>query len=216
MFNFHTHNEDTVPFLLNCYPGEINKEAAAISVGLHPWQVSNDWKEKVDCVRNDAMNNNVWAIGECGLDKLRGGEFALQIEAFKAQIAISEELCKPMIIHCVKAFDEVLRLRQELVTQSKHERRHPQPWVVHGFRGKPEQAKQIMAKGILLSFSHQYNIETLRFVFTCGHPFFLETDDRRLSVRQTYEQACLHLGVSLCHLENLCDPRQTIFHHGMI
>ena len=85
------------------------------------------------------------------------------------------------------------------------------PWIIHGFRGKLEQAKQLMAKGFCFSFGHQYHVETLRFFFTSSHPFFLETDDSRLSIRQIYEQVALHLGVDVCHLESLCDPRQTIF-----
>ena len=222
MFNFHTHIIDDVPCILNLRLEDdfaipaIQSDHVAYSVGLHPWDVSADWHEKVEKVRAVAQSPHVWTIGECGLDKVRGEALSLQIEAFRAQIAISEEVKKPMVIHCVKAFDELLALRKELMSQCQHEGKEPQTWVIHGFRGKPMQAKQLMAKELLLSFCHQYHIETLCSVFTafreskseCAvNPFFLETDDHHVSVRQIYEQVALHLGVAVSLLDSLCDPR---------
>lgn len=199
-FNFHTHNalalKDEVA-IVNCYPEDMLPEDAPCSVGLHPWHVGEDWQEKVALVREKARGENVWAIGECGLDKVRGGDFALQREAFKEQLDIAREVGKPLIVHCVKAFDELLSMA------GKEDR-----IVVHGFRGKWQQAKQIIAKGMLLSFGNLYNIETLRFVHSANLPFFLETDDLHLSVRQIYEQVGRHLDVDDDHLVRLCDPRQ--------
>ena len=225
MFNFHTHNVDDIPCILNVrLDGGVAQDAAcstpqksgvALSVGLHPWDVASDWQERVEKVRFMAASDRVWTIGECGLDKVRGGAFSQQMEAFRAQVALAEELEKPMVIHCVKAFDELLALRRELLEQHRREGRGVQPWVVHGFRGKPEQAKQLMAKGLLLSFGHHYHVETLRFVFTTSCPFYLETDDSPFSVRQIYGQVARHLDVDVVRLETLCDPRQTLFRHAI-
>lgn len=240
MFDFHTYYIKEESCLLNVdmenllpsYPKHVK-----LSVGLHPWNVSETWQETVASIRKVASRDDVWAIGECGLDKVHGEALSLQMEAFRAHIAIAEEVQKPMIIHCVRAFDELLMLRRELEASCKHESgngggnvRHPQPWVIHGFRGKPEQAKQLMTKGMLLSFGHQYNLATLRFVYaslkgtspsssgsSLGEgrgsvtSFFLETDDLHLSVRQIYEQAAHHLGVDVSRLVHLCDPRKTLF-----
>lgn len=211
MYNFHTHIPLTCDCLLNFNPGELDSNIRECSVGLHPWQVDEDWKERLEILRTEACCSNVCAIGECGIDKASGGDVLRQIEVFRMQVALAEELHKPVIVHCVKAFDELLAARKELVESCRSRGVEPQPWVVHGFRGKPEQAKQIMTKGILLSFGHHYNVETLRFVFSTSYPFFLETDDLRLSVRQIYEQASHHLGVDVSRLVSLCDPRQTIF-----
>ena len=194
--------------LLPSYPEQVK-----LSIGLHPWKVDVDWQLKVSLIREEARRKDVWAIGECGLDKAKGEALSLQMEAFRAQIAIAEEVRKPMIIHCVRAFDELLMLRRELESVCKKEGREPQPWVIHGFRGKPEQAKQMMTKGMLLSFGHQYNIETLRSVFTSSRPFYLETDDLHFSVRQIYEQVAHHLDVDVSHLVRLCDPRKNLFSH---
>lgn len=222
MFNFHTHTVDIEPCILNCRPDEFALRLAdvpahvGLSVGLHPWDVTADWSQEVEEMRRAVTTERVWVIGECGLDKVKGAPLPLQVEAFKAQIALADEVGKPMVIHCVKAFDELLKLRREYVEECRQGKRAPQPWVLHGFRGKPEQAKQMMAKGLLLSFCHHYNLETLRFVYSMSGgaislPFFLETDDCHASVRPLYEQVGRHLGVDVDRLSSLCDPRQTIF-----
>ena len=216
MFNFHTHHIDDVPCLLSAdvhHWQEAYPEHVALSVGLHPWSISSDWQETFSLVRAAAMDERVWAIGECGLDKARGAALSLQIEAFRAHALLAEEVHKPLLLHCVKAYDELLAVRREVETLCHQRSVVPQPWVLHGFRGKPEQAEQLMAKGLLFSFGHHYHVETLRLAYasSCFNPFFLETDDLRLSVRQIYDQAARHLDVDVARLEHLCDPRQTIF-----
>lgn len=226
MFDFHTYHPQEEPCLLNVDTAELlpsYPEQVRLSVGLHPWKVDVGWQMAVDAIRREARREDVWAIGECGLDRVRGAALAVQKEAFRAQVAIAEEVRKPMVIHCVRALDELLALRREVAEQCRRRGEEPQLWVVHGFRGKPEQAKQLMAKGMLLSFGHRYHVETLRWVFaafqervaedatSCLHPFFLETDDLHLSVRQIYEQVARHLGVDVSLLASLCDPRRTLF-----
>ena len=229
LFNFHTYYIDEEPCLLNVDVADLQPtypEHVKLSIGLHPWKVGDDWRDAVSRIRQEAQREDVWAIGECGLDKVRGESIPVQMEAFRAQMAVAEEVRKPMIIHCVRAFAELLAIRKELEMSCKKEGRKPQTWVIHGFRGKPEQAKQLMAKGMLLSFGHQYNVETLRWVAGLSglsgnsenlsiasplNPFFLETDDLRLSVRQIYGQAARHLDVDVSHLSRLCDPRTTLF-----
>jgi len=214
MFNFHTYYIDKESCLLNVDVADLQPSypvQVKLSIGLHPWKVTAAWRKEVDSIREAAQRTDVWAIGECGLDKAKGEALPLQMEAFRAQIAIAEEVEKPMVIHCVRAFDELLMLHRELEMTCKQEGREPQPWVIHGFRGKPEQAKQMMTKGLLISFGHQYNLETLRFVFTSSRPFYLETDDLRLSIRQIYEQVAHHLDVDVSRLVSLCDPLPSLF-----
>jgi len=171
IFNLHTHllpDDPAEEYMLNCQPGQVRTDIAACSVGLHPWDVTRDWQEQVAQAEADAALPNVWAIGECGLDTLRGPDIELQTAAFCAQAALAERMGKPVVIHCVRAFDRLLRL---------HKMCRPRvAWIVHGFRGKAELAKQLMAKGMLLSFGHEFNAETVRYVVTSARPFYLETD----------------------------------------
>jgi len=185
----HTHkneNADDVIAVMNRYPGEVCLEDRNVSVGLHPWYVGDDWCKKLEIMRSEALSPSVCVIGECGLDKCVDNDYNKQIEAFRAQILLSEEIGKPMIIHCVKAFDDLFAIHKEMNPQQK--------WLIHGFRGKPELAKQIMAKGMFVSFGHHYNVNSLVYVASNYRSLFLETDDCGLSIRQIYEQVCRHLS----------------------
>ena len=71
----------------------------------------------------------VIALGECGLDALRGALLEEQERIFRHQIRLAEAYNKPVTLHIVRTFDRLLRLHKEL---------HPTTqWTVHGFRGKP-------------------------------------------------------------------------------
>lgn len=183
----------------------------AFSVGVHPWDVGEDWEERVETVRREAARSRVWAVGECGLDKLCGTAFDLQLKAFYAQVDIAEDVGKPMVIHCVRAFNELMAIRKEIGMRKRGSDGRIMPWVIHGFRGKPDLAKQLMSKGFMLSFGQRYNIETLCEVFASSRPFFLETDDCHQPICQIYGQVARHLGVDVARLEALCDPRRSIF-----
>ena len=91
-------------------------------------------------------------LGECGLDRLRGGTEAFQLEIFEAQIALAEHFRLPVTLHIVRAWDALLRLHNSLRPSTQ--------WTVHGFRGKPALARQLLDAGIDLSFGAQYNPES--------------------------------------------------------
>lgn len=189
MLNIHTHTIPTDPserFVLNCDIGGVPSSVACCSVGLHPWQVDEDWKTRIRQLRHDVLLPNVVAIGECGLDALRGGAADLQVEAFSAQIELAEECHKPLIIHCVRCFDTLIQL---------HKKYNPQElWIVHGFRGKPQLALQLAKLGMRLSFGLNFNPDTLKAIASAGKPYFLETDDSGASLQDVMEAVGKCLG----------------------
>jgi len=170
-FNLHTHTIPSDPdadFILNCDPGAVPSGVRRCSVGLHPWKVGDDWQQQIGQIRSDILLPNVEAIGECGLDALRGPSMPLQIQAFSAQILLAQSAGLPLIIHCVRCFDTLLRL---------HKKYNPQTlWIVHGFRGKPALAQQLLARGIRLSFGLRYNPASLDLARQSGIPYYFETD----------------------------------------
>ena len=116
-------------------------------------------------------------IGECGLDRLCATPYDLQLTAFEAQIALSEELCRPIILHCVRALDDVLRLKRGTT----------QPWIWHGFRGKPQQLQQLLDHGFYVSFGFRHHADSLR---ACpSDRLFLETDDTPSPIAPLYATA---------------------------
>lgn len=124
------------------------------SVGIHPWWTNQDVTLYLHGLRRWAVHSQVVAIGECGLDALRGAPLSTQEEVFKEHIVLANELNKPLTIHCVRAYDRLLRLHRVMPLHTT--------WVIHGFRGKPALAQQMLAAGFHLSFGRRYHEESLR------------------------------------------------------
>ena len=158
------------------------------SLSLHPWFLNRDsLSADTISIELNSLNNNVLAIGECGLDKSCETDFQLQMDAFEQMISISEYCQKPLIIHCVKAFDELLALKN---------RRHPQQkWILHGFRGKALQAIQLQKQGFYFSFGANYHIETIKALPLDS--IFAETDDSGLSIHFIYKKMASDLSISV-------------------
>jgi TatD DNase family protein len=136
------------------------------SVGLHPWDVTGDDEKILQSIGEMAQNPQVLAIGECGFDTLKGPAHDLQEQAFIRQVEISERVRKPMILHVVRDFDSVIRLRKQL--------KPTQSWLIHGFRGGPQQADQLHTHGIQVSLGLKANPQTLQQI--PSDRLFLETD----------------------------------------
>jgi len=125
---------------------------------------------------------NVIAVGEIGLDKVRGASIDKQIEIFEKQVQIAEKLQKPVVIHCVRAWAELIESRKRLKPTT--------PWAIHGFRGQSELAKQLIDYGMYLSFgpgilnASDLLHETIRTVPL--NRLFIETDELDVSLKYLY------------------------------
>ena len=138
-----------------------------------------------------ATAENVKAIGECGIDKLKSGaSVETQIETLKAHIRLSEQLKKPLILHIVKGQDIIMRLHKET--------RPTQAWIIHGFRGKEALAKEFIQHGFYLSFGACYQEEALRSVPV--ERLFIETDESELSIEDIYLRVAQSRGMDLKEL----------------
>ena len=170
ILDIHTHVLPQVPgtalVCIGCGPLPEKEEGHWFSAGLHPWDVTEDFENQLNALEKLLANPRVPAVGECGFDALKGPSHKLQEKAFIRQIELSERFRKPMILHVVRDFDSVIRLRKQL--------KPTQPWLIHGFRGGPEQMNQLYAQGILVSFGLKHNPESLKAV--PSERLFLETD----------------------------------------
>ncbi len=174
--DIHTHNcaaaEHTI---YNC--GTSYTADRSISVGMHPWHINDNWKSEFTAIAEYAKADNVVAIGECGLDSLKSpAAIELQEEIFKAHILLAEELRKPLIIHCVKAYDRLIALHKELKPQ--------QAWILHGFRGKPQQAVQLIRAGLYLSLGERFNPDSAKTIPT--DKLFIESDESKRPITDIY------------------------------
>lgn len=162
--DIHTHNlEAGDDAVINLPWGADVPQKGYYSVGIHPWdagEVTEDDYSRLMCLAKD---DRVVAIGEAGMDALRGPSMDKQEEVFVRHVQVSEAVCKPMIIHAVRTFHEIIRLRKKL--------RPKQRWIVHGFRGKPALALQLISAGIDISLGDKYNPET-KAVIPPEHLFY--------------------------------------------
>lgn len=150
------------------------------SVGIHPWYIDAEETERqFSLFRDRVVLPRVIAVGEAGLDKLAAVPFALQEEVFRYQAAVAEELRKPLLIHCVKAWGEMLAWRKKLSPRV--------PWVIHGFRGNPVLASQLLEHGFYLSVSDRFHPDLLSGELLPR--LLLETDDRETDIKSVYRKA---------------------------
>ncbi len=166
----HTHRRLSADCrALVSVPPESVTDAPLTSLEFHPWAVPADFSELPAVYSAAAVH--AAALGETGLDRRRGPEFSLQLRAFEAVLALADSLGKPVVIHCVGAWDELLAARR------RHPRNH---WLIHGFRGKPELLAMLLAHGFFISLSPAvfHNRATTDFLRQHGleHIGF-ETDD---------------------------------------
>lgn len=109
--------------------------------------ISREEEFDYDYYKKLAEHPKVVAIGECGLDYYRLTEDTKdrQFRAFEGQIALAGEVKKPLMIHCRKAFGDLISILQ--ATSYKL-----QPSVVHFFSGTKDDAQKLLDMGFSFSF----------------------------------------------------------------
>lgn len=184
--DIHTHRPDApADAVINLDAGMLMRPDRYYSVGLHPW---NSVDADVECrwaeVSSLATNPRVVMIGECGLDTKRGAPLRDQIELLTRHIHLSESVGKPLLLHLVGAFPAIIKLRRDS---------HPrQPWIVHGFRGKPQLGAELLRHGFSLSLGERFNPDTARII--PPDRLYTETDTSTLDITRIRSMidSCLH------------------------
>ncbi len=167
------------------------------SVGIHPWDAARFSTNEVAEVLKKNMNGYTLAIGECGLDGLKGPEGSVQASIFEEQILLSEELELPLIIHCVKMWNELSALRRKY--------RPTQPWVFHGF-AKYGILDQVVSSGMMISLGAGITNHPKREEMVANIPdrqLLLETDDAGIEIKHVYECVAELKKISLQELNDL-------------
>ncbi len=157
------------------------------SVGMHPWGLTMEDKEKFPLLESIIQHEQVIAVGETGFDKnKRCLKLEEQVEFFKFHVYLSEKYHKPLIIHTVKVYNELIRQHKELSPK--------QTWLIHGFRGQAKDAENLTERGICLSFGEHFNHNSLKA--TPLNYVFVETDESQRPLGQIYKKVARVLGVS--------------------
>lgn len=163
------------------------QEGQLYSVGVHPWDTG---VFDPQLLRREASRSDVVAIGETGLDKLRGLPMSEQIARLKTHILLSEQLGKPLILHCVKGYAGLIGLKRKL--------RPKQLWIVHGFRGKPQLYEQLSREGIYVSLGERFNEATAQLI--PDDRLLIESDESPEDISQIAARIAEVRGVSSKHV----------------
>lgn len=201
LYDIHTHHNSStqsavyrVKSLVNTSPFNFDNiihqgKGEVFSCGIHPWY-SSDYDIQLTKLDEIVKNETVLAVGESGLDKLKGLDVNIQSYIFQHHIRLSEEYQKPLIIHCVKAWDELIAIHKKV--------RPTMDWIIHGFRGNVQQANQLLSHGFKLSIGERYNEDAVKTMPISS--LFCETDMSSLPIYQIYEQVAKTRNMSFDEL----------------
>ncbi|MFH7010253.1 TatD family hydrolase [Flavobacterium sp. FlaQc-52] len=201
-FNFHTHqftNQSDILELVNQYPQEFDDSIPFYSIGIHPWYIMEDRLESdLKIVEEKLQAKNCLAVGECGLDKRTEVPLDLQITVFEKQLILAEKYRKPVVIHCVAAFQEVIAIKKRMKITV--------PMIVHGFSKNSQIANQLVKEGFYISFG-KYLLRNpeLKTVFqqVPNDRFFLETDTTQETIQEVYTLASAYKNLNSKELETI-------------
>jgi TatD DNase family protein len=217
--NIHTHHLDasiSQIAIQNIRLSEVNLVREyphrLFSVGVHPWFYNPEFiSSDLQLIAELAILPNVLAVGECGLDRTVGPSLKAQEGIFEAHLRIAELVHKPVIVHCVRAFPELLACTKRL--------RPKIPLLVHGFNNKVNILEQLVRNQFLISFGHallQPDSNASRGIgLVPKERLFLETDDRQTPISAIFAAASSRLRIPEEDLKLLINNNfNTYFKHN--
>jgi TatD DNase family protein len=203
-YNLHTHhftNQEDVLEIVNQYPHVFDDSLPNYSIGIHPWYIVEDRIDSdLQIIESKLQSINCVAIGECGLDKRIETPMALQQMVFEKQLALAEKYQKPVIIHCVAAFQEIIAIKNKLKITV--------PMIIHGFSKNIEVAKELIKNGFYLSFGKYLLLNSeLELVFNSvpNERLFIETDTIEEDIKAVYELAAKYKNIKLAEMQSIIE-----------
>lgn len=135
-YNSHTHRiqagENSI------VQGSVKNLEIPHSIGVHPWEAAT-WNE--DAITPLLSHPQCRAIGEIGLDALKGPSLAIQKQVFEAQILMANAHRKPIILHVVSAWSDFYQIYANHTPQTQ--------WILHGFNA-PKQIKEVLKRSLYI------------------------------------------------------------------
>lgn len=214
-FDSHTHQkykEEDIAFIRNAFHHLSYERLSALpysfSVGIHPWDVQANYHSAFDQIQNTATHPQCKAIGECGLDYFIKTDKSLQAEVFKMHITLAEQLQKPLIIHCVRAYHDLLPILKNTNI----------PVVLHQYQSSLELTKTLKQSNLYFSFGKQlfrenFDVELLEIIPITQ--ILLETDTMPMHIEEVYLKASSVLDIDFDELKNLVNTNaQRVFYQN--
>ncbi|MDR2963695.1 MAG: TatD family hydrolase [Bacteroidales bacterium] len=202
-FNAHTHTP-APNAVINAPMASVDFEPQLLySIGIHPWdylQYCENAERLQHWLRTAAALPQVVAIGECGMDRAIETEIELQEDVFRLQVKVAQEYQKTLIIHCVRAYNDILKvLKQTKCTQ---------PVVFHKFTGNMQTYESFRNFDCYYSFGAELCTRTKSVEMLRTLPLeriVFENDISNVSMQEIYDFAARQIGISV---EMLCETVQ--------
>lgn len=186
--DIHTHqakSQNNVLALRSFFVQEApEQENLFFSTGIHPWQVQKDSEKLSQKFHRVLQAGKLSAIGEIGLDRRKNQEnLRLQKELFIEQMKAADEKNMPVIIHCVKACADLLKILKS---------ENPKvPLIMHGFNENLHTAHQLLKYNVYFSFGEMLfktHSKARKTALEIPHDrLFFETDDSKLLITEVYK-----------------------------
>ena len=165
------------------------------SYGFHPWEIEvsqGSW-DKFELYLQD---RKCLALGEIGLDKLKGPKIEVQISRLYKQLEVNQKYNLPVIVHCVKSWNELNKIARTFKNFK---------WVFHGFN-KVSILDEIIKEGWMISVGASIlNNEKLQNAIQTipDEQLLLETDDKEMDIFEIYQKISKIKKISLSELEGI-------------
>ena len=189
LLDIHTHRTDATAAVISVDPREFDPQPGRwYSVGFHPWyDVDKLTEDDFSLLERCARHAQVVAIGETGMDKLRGGDLDIQATAFIRHLQLAHDLGEPVVAHCVRAAQQMLTARRQAGLNDV-------PLVIHGMRSNEHVARMLLDAGCYLSFGARFNPAALRS--TPLDRLLIETDDAPDTIQEVADAVATTLQMS--------------------
>jgi TatD DNase family protein len=214
--DFHTHLQESEPSqnsgVLKVFSVELEdfmslnsqvKQRKLFSVGLHPWRLAenlNCLQMNIEEFRKIAEQPNAIALGEAGLDRVRGPGIDIQTAYFRELIRLAAETRKPLIVHCVRCYPELTALKKQFGRDVK--------MMVHGYNANPRILDQLFEHGFYVSFGIAAFKREDICLYIKNNPqtlsrLCLETDDSDINIQDVYALAARESGLDIEDLSRI-------------
>lgn len=169
------------------------------SSGVHPWNAEHYNSKSIEDLNQLFDHKQLVAIGEIGLDKLKGPNFLIQESLFNTQIELAEKLKLPVIIHCVKAWNETKQIKRSV--------RPTQKWIYHGF-AQSGITDDVINEGLMISLGsailhHPKNQSIIQSI--PNERLLIETDDKEIEIIEIYRSIAELKKISLQELVTIVE-----------
>ncbi len=197
--DIHTHRRQPAggTSIYNLTPGEEPCEGF-FSAGVHPWQ-ADQFSPASAIAQLESLQKHPQfvVVGEIGIDRACDVSLPQQIALFEAQLQWASQHAKPVTIHCVRAYSDVLQVLKR--------NRHLPALLFHAYIANEQTTIQLSKYDAYFSLGHRELSRKGDLRHIPLDKLFLETDEQPVDIRDVYELASEKLGIAIRELETIVE-----------